>query len=377
MTAVFKILKNRLDVRLKNEVFNSEPYLFGVRNGVIDLRTGNFQPHNFETHVTGRANVSFNPDAKAPRWRRFISEVVPEHEDYIQTMMGYSITGLTDLQKLWILTGNGSNGKSTFLETLMGIVGRDYAQKAAHNALLQNTASATASPELVRMRGKRLILLSETAQNASLNENNVKQLTGGDTITARGLFADFIEFYVIGKFILATNHLPKIAGTDEAIWRRLEVIRFDGKFNYKSDPNLKQDLQNEREGILNWLIEGAVAFYKNGCTLDSTKEMIQWKSEYRNGEDLLKPFLEEFLEEVEGASVAHSEIYQSYSDWASSNGIDCDSSISFGKKMGRRGYKSRKVGKFHTLKYMNIKLKGSGAELKQLSIDASNGVTTT
>jgi putative DNA primase/helicase len=359
MMAVFKILKNRLDVRQASGVFDGEPHLLGVKNGVIDLRNGSFKPHNIKTLVTSRTSVSFNPKAKAPRWRKFISEVVPRHEKYIQVMMGYSISGLTDLQKMWILTGDGSNGKSTFLETIMGIIGKDYGQKAAHTALLQSPNTSTANPELVRMRGKRLILLSETAQNANMNENNVKQLTGGDTITARGLYADYVEFYVIGKFILATNHLPKIQGVDEAIWRRLEIIRFDARFNNTSDPNLKQDLLDEYEGILNWLIEGAVAFYKNKKVLNSTSDMNNWKSDYRNGEDLLKPFLDEEIEEAQGNSVLHSDLFQSYVQWCQRNEIEHDNPMTLGKRLNKRGYVSKKFGKYHTTKYINIKLKNS------------------
>ena len=274
-------------------------------------------------------------------------------------MMGYSISGLTDLQKMWILTGDGSNGKSTFLETIMGVIGKDYGQKAAHTALLQTPNTSTANPELVRMRGKRLILLSETAQNANMNENNVKQLTGGDTITARGLYADYVEFYVIGKFILATNHLPKIQGVDEAIWRRLEIIRFDARFNNTSDPNLKQDLLDEYEGILNWLIEGAVAFYKNKKVLNSTSDMNNWKSDYRNGEDLLKPFLDEEIEEAQGNSVLHSDLFQSYVQWCQRNEIEHENAMTLGKRLNKRGYVSKKFGKYHTTKYINIKLKKS------------------
>jgi putative DNA primase/helicase len=209
------------------------------------------------------------------------------------------------------------------------------------------------------MRGKRLILLSETAQNANMNENNVKQLTGGDTITARGLYADYVEFYVIGKFILATNHLPKIQGVDEAIWRRLEIIRFDARFNNTSDPNLKQDLLDEYEGILNWLIEGAVAFYKNKKVLNSTSDMNNWKSDYRNGEDLLKPFLDEEIEEARGNSVLHSDLFQSYVQWCQRNKIEHDNPMTLGKRLNKRGYVSKKFGKYHTTKYINIKLKNS------------------
>lgn len=147
LVAVFKSLSMEHEIRRPSGEFDATPHLLGVKNGVVDLRNGSFAPHNIKTLVTSRTNVSYNPKAKADRWKRFVSEVVPKHEKYVQMMMGYSITGLTDLQKLWILTGDGSNGKSTFLETLMGIVGKDYSQKAAHNALLQTNSPTSASPE--------------------------------------------------------------------------------------------------------------------------------------------------------------------------------------------------------------------------------------
>jgi len=353
---VFDVLRNDPDLR-KGEFFNTEPHLLGVGNGIVDLRTGKLNSPNRNLLVTQKSPINYDPKAKAVRWRKFVQEVLPKHHDYIQRVMGYCLTGETNLQKLWMFVGAGSNGKSTFLENIMEVVGLDYSQKTPQNTILASARSSSASPEITRLKSKRLVVLSETDHEAKLNETNVKQLTGNDTITARDLYSGYIQFKSVGKFVMATNHLPKVTSNGFAIWRRIEVIRFDSTFNHKSDPMLASKLAKEQAGILTWLVEGATWFYSKNKDLQTPLEILEWGNQYREEEDILSGFLSERVEIANGNLVTAKTFYGEYRDWCASNEITALDINLFGRDLTKRGYVRKKIGKDHTTNYLNIKLK--------------------
>lgn len=353
---IFQLLRNKKEYRME-ELFNKEPHLLGVRNGVVDLKKGTLLKPSKDLKVTQMCPYPFNAKAKAPRWERFISEVLPQHQDYIHKLLGYCLTGETNLQKIWLFVGNGRNGKSTFLETVMGVMGLEYSQKTPQNSIISASFTSSASPELTRMKGKRLIVLSETDLDAKLNETNVKQLTGGDTIVARDLYNGYDQFQIVGKFIMATNHLPRITSNDEAIWRRLEVLRFEAQFKHSTDPSLPSALIAEREGILAWLVAGAKKYYGSGKDLQPTSRMLEWNKNYRTEEDLLSGFIDDSLEEVNGSMETAFDIYDNYKNWCKKNAIPVLDQNQFGRNMTKRGFIRKKMGKAHTTKYLNIRLK--------------------
>jgi putative DNA primase/helicase len=378
---VFDVLRNDTVLR-KGEYFDTEPHLLGAGNGIVDLRSGKLFPPSKKLLVTQKSPINYDPKAKAVRWRKFVQEVLPKHHDYIQKVMGYCVTGETNLQKLWMFVGAGSNGKSTFIENIMDVVGFDYSQKTPQNSILASSNTSSASPELTRMKSKRLIVLSETDFDAKLNETNVKQLTGNDTITARDLYSGYVQFKSVGKFVMATNHLPKVTSNGVAIWRRIEVIRFDSKFNHNSDPLLASKLANEQEGILAWLVEGAKWFYSKNRDLKSPTEILDWINEYRAEEDVLSGFLSERVEDCDGNFVTAKTFYDEYRDWCRNNSISALDANLFGRDLTKRGFARKKMGRDHKTNYLNIKLKEkhfvktSGLDVKQVRKRKPATVTT-
>ena len=378
---VFDVLRNDTSLR-KGEYFDTEPHLLGTGNGIVDLKSGKLYSPSKKLLVTQKSPINYNPKAKADRWARFVKEVLPKHHEYIQKVMGYCVTGETNLQKLWMFVGAGSNGKSTFLENIMEVVGLDYSQKTPQNSILASAHSSSASPELTRMKSKRLIVLSETDFDAKLNETNVKQLTGNDTITARDLYSGYIQFKSVGKFIMATNHLPKVTSNGVAIWRRIEVIRFDSKFSHNSDPQLTSKLKQEQEGILAWLVEGAKLFYSKNRDLKTPQEIQDWVSEYRSEEDVLAGFLSERVEDCVGNFVTAKTFYEEYREWCKNNSISALDDNQFGRDLTKRGFTRKKMGRDHKTNYLNIKLKerqfvkSNGFEVKESKKRKPATVTT-
>ena len=210
-------------------------------------------------------------------------------------MIGCALTGEINVQKLFIAVGNGSNGKSTLFEVIKAVVG-DYSITVQADSLMQkSTASGSAaSPDIARLRGARLVTIAEGDRSHKLNEALVKQVTGNDRIVARPLYGDLFEFTLQCNFIMHTNYLPKIRGTDDGIWRRMAPIPFNASFTgNKIKKNLQEKLLKESAGILNWALEGCQLFLKEG--LDEPQSVLDAKEAYRTASDNVRQFAEQEL----------------------------------------------------------------------------------
>ncbi|KKL48584.1 hypothetical protein LCGC14_2324030, partial [marine sediment metagenome] len=208
--------------------FDVDPWLLNVMNGTIDLRTGARREHRREEFLTKMCPVAFDPDAKAPTWERFLHRIFDGNDvtiQYMQRLCGYCLTGDVSEQILPIFFGKGANGKTTLIETLMAMLGTDYAAKAPRDLLMARRGSPHPT-ELTVLHGRRLVAAVETEDGCRLAESVVKEVTGSDTITARKLYQNYWQFAPTHKIILATNHTPEVRGRDHAIWRRLALIPF-------------------------------------------------------------------------------------------------------------------------------------------------------
>ena len=252
------------------------------------------------------AGTEFDENAKCPQFEQFVFEVCNQDNDlvrYMQTVLGYGLTGCTDEQKMFILYGVGSNGKGTLVETIKAIMG-DYAKTAQADTLMQkSTASGSnASPDVARLAEARFVFLSEGSRSHKFDEALVKQMTGEDTITARELYKTPFEFKPKFKLMLSTNYRPKIRGTDEGIWRRMAPIPFDASFTReKQDKRLRNKLAAENSGILNWLLEGCTRWQQEGL-IEPTAVSKAIKS-YRNESDNVARFLEYRTDAIPDAKV--------------------------------------------------------------------------
>ena len=280
---------------------DANPMLLNVLNGTINLRAGELREHRREDNITKLAPTNYNPDASSYDWDKFLEGVFTAQSliDFVQRLSGYGITGDVSEQILSVFHGGGSNGKTTLLNAIQDVLGTDYSS-AAPPSLLMEKKGESHPTELAGLFGQRLVVAVETGQGARLAEATVKQLTGGDVISARRMREDFWTFSPSHKLILCTNHKPRVRGTDHAIWRRLVLVPFDQKFwnpaaGETGPPELMQDkelpakLKAEREGILAWMVQGCLAWQHGGLQIPEAVRTAT--SEYRSENDTLGRFV--------------------------------------------------------------------------------------
>ncbi len=350
---------------------DQDPYLLGVQNGVIDLRTGHLQADSRSLFVTKRCTVAFNPKAVAVRWPLFISEITshearivngalarterPHLARYLQTVLGYGLTGLVVEQLLMIMWGLGSNGKNVLLDIIVQVMG-DYAETVSPEILMATkfeNGADQATPSVRKLAGARLAISSESKEGQKLEASIVKRHTGGGFITARGLHQSPMTFQITHKLILMTNTAPPVDHMDDALKGRINMIPFNMRWNRPGeidpDPNLPDAQKNlmevlgdELEGILSWLVQGAVTYLAEG--LQSPTEVTSSTRSYLDSQDSLKQWLftcEKCLP-VDGG-LART-LYELYSEFCRDEGLvdNVLSPAGLGKKLKAQGYENKK-----------------------------------
>lgn len=297
------------------DVFDADPWLLNVENGTLDLRTGDLHAPNRGDMITKTAPVVFDPKAKPNRWLEFLADITDGDEElmeYLQLAVGYSLTGDTREQCLFFCYGTGQNGKSTFLETIREMLG-DYAQQADFSTFLARRGEGPRN-DLARMRGMRLVTAVEAPGDKSFDEAVLKQLTGGDTITARRLYEEYFEFTPTHKLFLAANHKPHVSEQTEAFWRRIRLIPFTVYIPpEKRDRLIREKLRRELSGILNWAIEGCLKWQSQG--LIEPAAVKRATRSYREEEDLIGEFILASCELHPKAWTPTAELYQAFTSW--------------------------------------------------------------
>ncbi len=345
LKAVLEILKCRvaLDDETRSK-FDSIPYLLNVANGTVDLRTGELKEHKRKDYITQVIPFEYHLNASAQRFNRFLNEVFIEDQeviDYVQKVFGYAITGETREQCLYFLVGNGSNGKSTLLGSVMNVI-KDYSKTVPSRTFVKAVARPDSpTPELAQLVKTRFVTCSEWDQNDVLDEGRVKMLTGGSEISVRKLYGEPFTYMPTFKVFLDTNYLPHIHGGDYGIWRRIKLIPFYASFSKKKiDLNLPKKLENEAEGILAWLVDGAVKYYAEGlkepaCIKEAYKA-------YKRCEDAIGSFIEECIKHVEGEEISVTQLYDAYREYCSFNNCRVESLTIFGRRMSKTKYVKHK-----------------------------------
>lgn len=298
--------------------------LVGVGNGVLDLASGDLltDAEASAALITKRLGCEFTPGAKCAAWERFVADVCGDSAAlvrYFRQLAGYFLTGLMEEQTFQFFFGGGANGKTVFTETLCALLG-DYAARADDSILV---ASANAKPgaSLARLPGVRLLVGSETSEGQRLNESLVKQITGGDTITAEPKYCAPFDFKPTCKLVLFGNHKPVIRGTDGGIWRRVRLVPFTVTVApEKRDSRLPERLRAELSGILNWAIEGLHDWAANGRRLAVPECVTTASDEYRTDSDWLADFIEERLEQMAGFTLSKRDLHSDYLEWAKAEG---------------------------------------------------------
>ena len=329
------------------EKLDTDPLLLGLPNGVLDLRSLHFREPDRDDLITKETGVAFDEKADCPRFKQFLFEIFDGSmalSSYIQRIIGYCLTGLTDEQCIFIPFGGGENGKSTFIETMVALFG-DYSMTMRPEVLMLGGRAdgERATPAMARLPGVRFLSSIESQEGRKLNEALIKQMSGGDTISARKLYSKNFDFVPNFKLFLATNHLPEIQGTDHAIWRRLQCIPFNVRFDGNNkDLKLKNKLLLELPGILNWAIEGCRMWQKDG--LNPPSEVERATGIYRGLMDILVSFIDDCLIQEFGMKTRKSDLFRVYLTWCARNGEHPQSQRELSIKLSERGFKSGRSG---------------------------------
>jgi len=336
--AMVNVAQSESGVPIRLTDFDADPMLFNVQNGTIDLRKGELRKHRREDLISKISPVTFDALASAPHWGSFIKRITKDSEglgEYLARTVGYSLTGETSEHALFLLYGTGANGKSTFLEALRYVMG-DYAATADFGAFLISKAQGIRN-DIARLKGARFVTATESEAGKRMAESLVKQLTGGDQVSARFLYGEFFEFQPAFKLFLGTNHRPKVIGSDEGIWRRIRLIPFAITIPpSERDRNLTAKLKSEAQGILNWAIAGLRDWFDGG--LKDPDEVLVATKEYRQREDAIAHFLESCCTLQSDARAGSEALYKQYCNWANTNNEYLLNSRDFSKTLEEKDF---------------------------------------
>lgn len=323
---------------------DSDPWLLGVRNGVVNLKDGGLLAPDPAMLITRQAAAEYHDDAQCPKWMEFLGQIFSDDQetiDHIQRALGYTLTGTITEEALFICFGYGANGKSVFANVISTIMG-DYS-RAAPASLLTVRRADDSGPrnDLAMLCGARLVSINETQSGDRLDEQIVKTLAGREMVSARFLHKEFFDFWPTAKPWLRTNHKPIITGEDDGIWRRLHLVPFARKFaEHERDPWLESKLHEERDGILAWMVRGCLEWQRH--KLKQSTSVRRESATYRKESDLLGEFLDEMTKTNPEARVEQSHLFDQYRKWHEANGTRPGSKNTFTKKMAERGYGTSK-----------------------------------
>jgi len=292
-----------------------------VNNGVVNLQTGELAPFDPDLLMTRRVPVDYDPNATAPRWSRFLDEVMNGDTamvDYLQRLIGYGITGSIAEQCFVIHYGTGANGKSVFMDTLAEVFGGIH-QKAASSSFLKSSSERIQN-DIAALRGARLVTAAETDSDSEIAEALLKTVTGEQQITARFLRQEFFTYRPTYLIQLATNHKPQIRSQDHGLWRRIKMVNWSRTFTAEEqDRDLLKALRSEAEGILAWAVAGAVAYNTDG--LRDPDSIVDATADYRQESDELHGFLPGvFVKDPNAGNVKAKDIMRKYQEWCEAEG---------------------------------------------------------
>ncbi len=339
LTAAMREAEPHLAVSV--DELDTDPFALNFSNGTVDLRTGIIRAHRREDLITKWIPRRYRPATECRTWRRVVSRVLPGLEDFFQCAVGYSATGITSEKAVFIPHGGGNNGKTMLLATVREVLGDYYAVLLQIDTLMARNVDNNSQADLADLRGARFVMTSETEEGQRLAEGKLKRLTQGmGRIKAVRKYENPIEFSESHKLWLDCNHKPVVRGTDPAIWNRLRLIPFGVTIpDEEIDRELPRKLIAESEGILAWIVEGAVQWHEYGLGKPLAMESAgrEWRSEM----DQLGRFIEEQCIVGDHFRASSSSLYGEYKRWAEANGEQFVTSTALSLRLKERTFEKK------------------------------------
>lgn len=348
-------------------MLDADPWLLNVGNGVVDLRTGKLLAHSPDFLMVRQCNANYAPGADCPKWKQFLDDIFESDLEligFVQRALGYSLSGSITEEVFFFMHGSGANGKSVFANVTSRILdGYSLTAPATMLSYRREEDKGRATSEMARLNGSRLVLANETQAGERLDERLIKVLVSRERIAARFMYKELFEFLPTHKLWVRGNHKPVIKGADEGTWRRIHLIPFKRFFKLDERiPDLEDTLMAERDAILTWMIEGCLAWQRDG--LRAPDAVVNATAEYRDESDIFGQWLDEFCALGAQLAVAQTDAYGSYKEFCVRDGYKAMSKKQFTTTLKGRGitdtYQNSKRA------YLGITLKGKLAANKQM-----------
>ena len=321
---------------------DSNKDLIAFNNGVLDLVTFEFRDGKPEDYLSFSTGIDYDPEKNYydyeewPNVDRFIKQVLPDPEvrEYFLNRMASNLVGGNPSQTFHIMTGSGSNGKSMISNLTATALG-DYACTVPITLFTQKRGSSSAAnPEVIRLKGRRMVTMQEPDEEVALNTGIMKLVSSGEKMYARDLFKSGVEFEVQAQFYFSCNKKPNVNTNDGGTWRRLIVINFTSKFvhsptesyEFPIDETIQKKVENKlwATPFLNYLVH----LLKQGKGLRKIvppSKVLEYTSEYRNENDGIAKFIAEKLvalkEGDEIVPVSKTDLKRAFKSWLTENDL--------------------------------------------------------
>ncbi len=344
--AMIELAQSEPGIALRSSDLDKSPWLFNCANGTINLRTGELRQHDPADHITKISPVRYDPDARSDLWDGFLRETTGGDDElaaFLQRTAGYSLSGDTSEEKLFLVHGPEATGKSTFIEAIKATLG-DFATTADFATFLRQRNDGPRN-DIARLAGSRLVVSIEVEEGRKLAEGLVKSLTGGDTIACRFLYRESFEYLPAFKLWLVANHAPSVNADDGAIWRRIVRIPFERMVPVeRRDPTVKLRLRDPAESgpaILAWAVKGFLDWQRDGLRIPTS--VTQATADYRSGEDVLGHFIDDRCITHPNVSVEATQLYRVYKGWCDEAGEKPMTQTAFGRRLKDRGFRGDRL----------------------------------
>lgn len=342
LSAMGKLLKSEVGIRVEESALDSDAELLNLRNGTLDLRTGELLRHSPGDLMTKVAGASFDSAATCPGWERFLLEVMGgdvELVGYLQRFAGYMLTGTTREQCFLFISGLGANGKGVFVETLAALLG-EYAAPLSPGALVVKYGDQPTN-ELAALRGCRYVFCSEVEPGKTLDSALLKAMSGEDSLRVRFLFREHFTLRPQFKLVYSANGAPRVRDTSYGFWRRCKHIPFNVTFPpERRDPELRSKLLQELDGILNWALSGLREWRRDG--LKEPRIVSTATRQYQDDQSVVLSFLDDTTRRIPGHDVPLSRLHEAFVEWAKRNGERVISNKALRKELEAAGFTARK-----------------------------------